>query len=179
MSFAPRFYSHETVGKCLLLHLAETSEIKQRAPTCHGLIKTLAAIAMEPRELRISALEVGLSPSLAMPSHLASREDLESTRELFHTARYKITFTVSDERCKVGFHLRAPVLGNDERVLGPALVLAAFWHILQKMFLSRHPDFAQTLFDAVLRGILEHTRVDSARIFASLAEVGYTPVHLD
>lgn len=34
MSFAPLFYSHETVGKCLLLHLAEIDDIKRRAPTC-------------------------------------------------------------------------------------------------------------------------------------------------
>ena len=34
MSFAPLFYSHETVGKCLLLYLAEIDDIKRRAPTC-------------------------------------------------------------------------------------------------------------------------------------------------
>ena len=134
---------------------------------------------MEPRELRISAVEVSLSPSLAVPIQLVSREDLESTRELFHTARDRTTFTVTDERCDVGFHLRPPALGNEERVIGPTLVVTAFWHIIQQHLADQYTEFCQTLFDAVLRGILEHTRVDSERVFASLAQVGYTPMQLD
>ena len=133
---------------------------------------------MEPRELRISAVEVSLSPSLVIPIQLVSPEELNSTIELFHTARDKTTFSVNDARCGVGFHLRPPCLGSDERIIGPTLVMTAFWHLIQKHLGDQCGEFCQTLFDAVLRGILENTRVDSDRLFASLVELGYTPIQV-
>lgn len=170
-------YSYELTGKCLLLLLGDVD--KNLMSCAKKITQTLVTISNEPRQIRITKETLSISPSLCLPVQNITDRDIEILKYIFNESTMRTTFSTHASDSVEGIELGMAEYTEDIKpiehkvVMGPVLILCAFWKILTEYLGIIRNDFKISIFDSIMRGILQNFHQDSTKLLKSLEEIGY------